>query len=87
MKVSAATSCPPPPHTHTQVLPTLEAWRVKAQVGGRISEACMLHAHLAYLFKAVQVAELDVFSAVTLLSANIFLQHNYGFSVEVGGEV
>lgn len=57
-----------------QVFATLDGWRVKAVSAGRLPEACLLHAHLAYLYKAVTAAELDARSALTLLSANIFLQ-------------
>jgi hypothetical protein len=82
-----------------RMMPMIEVW-VKRAVRERKSQAlCVLWAHLAYIFKNIDLSALDAdlceVAAMTILSAQIFLTATYQFDVEpplvqgrrwVGGE-
>jgi len=60
----------------------LEDWRMKAMAQDDLTTACVLHAHLGYLFRYCTFGSYDVKSITTLLSCQIFLTHNFGFQTE-----
>jgi hypothetical protein len=86
----------------------LEQWRSKLVQADEISGACIVHTHMAYIFRFAHCAcsasdktgnntpnapmDPDALSArltwkaiETLLSCQIYLTHNYGFSMEAPG--
>lgn len=75
----------------------LEHWRYKSVRQDDISEACVVHAHMGYIFyNIVQSSsaaedlrdnkEMTWKAVETLLSCQIYLTHNYGFTVEAPTE-
>ena len=70
---------------HTKVFPILAKWTIKAKADGKVIEACMLHAHLAYLFRNVEAEELDCRIVFTMLASQIYLFNNYRYDLDVQG--
>jgi hypothetical protein len=68
-----------------QVYPMLERWVAHAVKLDDMATACMLHAHLAYLFLHLSYEELSPKIAVTLLSSQIFLNSHYHFHSQLKG--
>jgi hypothetical protein len=64
----------------------LERWFDRASRSKDVRAACAVAAHLALLFSSTPPEELSAEGAATLLSAEVFLAHNFDWSVE-GQEV
>lgn len=58
-------------------------WIKKAKEDGRINIASMLHAHLAYLFRNVQVEDLDPTKVFSILASQIFLFSNFKYDIDL----
>jgi hypothetical protein len=65
-----------------QVHPLLMIWCRKCTDEKRVSEACILWAHMAYIFKGVTTEQLDEQAVTTILVAQMFLHNNYTFDAE-----
>lgn len=65
-----------------QIYPLLESWCRKCTEEKRINEACVLHAHMAYIFKGITAEQLDQKAVVSLLTAQMFLHNNYNFDAD-----
>ncbi|PRP79727.1 hypothetical protein PROFUN_12661 [Planoprotostelium fungivorum] len=63
-----------------QVYPMLERWVEHAIKVDDLPTACLLYAHLAYLFLHSSYDELTPSNVVTLLSSQIFLNSHYHFN-------
>ena len=61
----------------------LEKWTKKATKDKKMSTACSLWAHMAYLYKNVVPMQLNYRTVSTLLVSQIFLNVNYRFDAEV----
>jgi hypothetical protein len=66
-----------------QVLKIITRWIKKAKDEGLISIACMLHAHLAYLFRNIQSHELNPMTVFSWLSCQVFLFNNYKYDLDL----
>ena len=57
----------------------LEAWLTRAGLSDG-DDACLIHAHLLYLYKNHRINELDFTSVSTILSSQVFLNINHRFT-------
>ena len=72
----------------TGVFPMLERWCQLVTRANDISTACVLHAHMAYMYKNVQGHELTRPIVTTILAAQVFLTTRYVYDIDVKpGEV
>lgn len=62
--------------------PTLARWVRYATNAQQLGRACVVYAHLAYLYRNVLEAELDRRAVATLLTAQIFLNVHYAYDAE-----
>ena len=69
-----------------RVFPLLERWCAHAVKVQNISLACVIHAHLAFLYKNVLPEELDTRIVSTLLCAQIFLTTRHHFDTDAEGK-
>ena len=62
----------------------LEQWRAKLSLGDNLSENCEVLAHMAFIFRNAEHEEngLDEWSVKTLITAQVFLSHNFAFDLE-----
>ena len=60
-----------------RVFKIIARWIKKAKEEGRMFLACMLHAHLAFIYRNVQKEDLTPTVVFALLSCQIFLFNNY----------
>ena len=65
------------------VFPLLERWAVVAIKGHRMAHACIVQAHLVFMFKNVEEQDLTKKIVSTMLIAQQFLTINYRYDVEV----
>jgi hypothetical protein len=66
----------------SQAIPTLEYW-VDPTRNKDVDVACLVHAHLLYLFKNYTYEELDYRAVSVLLSSQVYLTINHRFSSNV----
>ena len=66
-----------------KVFKIIARWIKKAKQDGYISKACMLHAHLSFLYKNVETVDLDARVVFSLLASQIYLFNNYRFDLDV----
>ena len=59
-------------------------WTKRSKDSGKICEACMLHAHLAFIYRNINDNELDIRSIFTMLASQIFLFNNYKYDLDIG---
>ena len=72
----------------TGVFPMLERWCQLVTRSNDITTACVLHAHMAYMYKNVQGHELNRAIVTTILAAQVFLTTRYVYDIDVKpGEV
>jgi hypothetical protein len=69
-----------------QAFKMIARWIRKAKDEGQMKVACLLHAHLAYLFRNIQTAELNSSSVFAILSCQIFLFNNYKYDLDIDEE-
>jgi hypothetical protein len=65
-----------------QAFPMLERWLQLATRANDIPTACILHAHLAYLFRNVSKDELTRPIVTTLIAAQVFLTTRYVYDLD-----
>ncbi len=68
---------------HDKVFKMIARWINKAKEEGRSSTACMLHAHLAYLFRNIQAEELTPTIVFASMASQIFLFNNYRYDLDL----
>jgi hypothetical protein len=66
----------------SQAVPTLEYW-VDPSRNKNVNIACLVHAHLLYLFKNYDYEELDYRAVSILMSSQVYLTINHRFSSKV----
>lgn len=66
-----------------RVFRILARWIKKAKTDGKMHIACMLHAHLAFLYRNVQIEDLTPTIVFSLLSCQIFLFNNYKYDLDL----
>jgi hypothetical protein len=66
-----------------KVFKIIARWIVKAKRDGLMSQACMLHAHLAYLYRNVEEGELNPRIVFTSLASQIFIFNNYKYDIDI----
>lgn len=71
---------------NTAVVPMLEAWYNRCVKKQQKLECCILHAHIAFIFKNVTADQLDFTSVSALLCSQVFLHHNYMTDYEVSDD-
>ena len=64
---------------HNRARAMLEAWLTRAGLSDG-DDACLIHAHLLYLYKNHRINELDFTSVSTILSSQVFLNINHRFT-------
>eukprot|EP00976_Prorocentrum_cordatum_P035527 722461-Prorocentrum_minimum.AAC.1 len=67
---------------HAQLLPILSGWCERCMREGRVNQASIVHAHLAYMHRNVEMADLDLRMVKTFLVAQMWLRTNYNFGYE-----
>jgi hypothetical protein len=58
-------------------------WINKAKKDGHYADACMLHAHLAFIFRNVEPEQLNARIVFTLLASQIFLFNYFKYDIDV----
>jgi hypothetical protein len=66
-----------------RVFRILARWIKKAKIDGKMHVACMLHAHMAFLYRNVQKEDLNPTVVFALLSCQIFLFNNYKYDLDL----
>jgi hypothetical protein len=64
------------------VFKILIRWIKKCKEDDSIGQACMLHAHMAYLFKNVEYDELDAHKVFSLLGSQVFISSNLKYDLD-----
>ena len=64
---------------HNRARPLLETWLTRAGLSDG-DDACLIHAHLLYLFKNHRINELEFTSVSTIMSSQVFLNINHRFT-------
>lgn len=71
---------------NTVVFPMLEKWYYRLIKQKELQKACILRAHLAYLFRNMTEADLSFTNVSTLLCSQVFLTINTKFDVDISVE-
>lgn len=71
---------------NTVVFPMLERWHARVVKKKELHKACVVSAHLAYLFRNLREADLNYTNVSTLLCAQVFLTINFRFDVDISVE-
>lgn len=71
---------------NTVVFPMLERWYARVVRKKELHKACVVSAHLAYLFRNLRDADLNYTNVSTLLCAQVFLTINFRFDVDISVE-
>lgn len=58
-------------------------WIKKSKKEGKMAQACMLHAHLAFLYRNVEAADLNARIVFTSLASQIFIFNNYKYDLDL----
>jgi hypothetical protein len=66
-----------------KVFRIIARWTVVAKREGLMSQACMLHAHLAFLYRNVEETELTPRIVFTSLASQIFIFNNYKYDLDI----
>lgn len=66
-----------------RVFKILARWIKKAKADGKVIICCMLHAHLAFLYRNVTKEELTPTIVFSILSCQIFLFNHYKFDLDL----
>ncbi len=66
-----------------KIFKIIARWINKCKEDGKMSTACMLHAHLAYLFRNVQAEDLNPSIVFSVLASQIFLFNNYKYDLDL----
>eukprot|EP00958_Prasinococcus_capsulatus_P016955 scaffold1900_cov389-Prasinococcus_capsulatus_cf.AAC.31 len=67
---------------HGTVFRVLERWYDDCAKRRMIRDACVIRAHITYLFKDLKYEHIDERIAVSMLSSQLFLNANHGFAIE-----
>ena len=67
-----------------EVFKILIRWIKKCKEEDSIAHACMLHAHLAYLFRNVESEQLDAYKVFALLGSQVFISSNLKYDLDHG---
>ena len=70
-----------------QVFKIIARWIKKAKDDGKMTIACMLHAHLAFIFRNMQYEEMSTLSVFAMLSCQVFLFNNYKYDLDLDESV
>lgn len=68
---------------NTVVFPMLERWQARVIKKKELHKACVVSAHLAYLFRNLRPQDLNYTNVSTLLCAQVFLTINFRFDVDI----
>jgi hypothetical protein len=68
---------------NNKVFRIIARWIRAAKNEGSISQACMLHAHLAFLYRNIDESNMDTRDVFTLLASQIFLFNNYKHDLDM----
>jgi hypothetical protein len=66
-----------------KIFKIIARWIKRAKEDGHIAIACMLHAHIAYLFRNVEYAELTPTKVFAILASQIFLFSNFKYDIDL----
>ena len=58
-------------------------WIKRAKSAGKLSQACMLHAHLAFIYRNVEAEDLNPRNVFAILASQIFLYNYFKFDVDL----
>ena len=64
----------------------LARWINKSKKESSISQACMLHAHLAYIYRDVEYDDLNPKIVFTSLACQIYLFNNFKYDIDIDPE-
>ena len=67
-----------------RVLKVLARWIKRCKKEGRIINACMIHAHLAFLYRNVEAEDLDDRKIFTMLASQVYLFSNINMDLDAG---
>ena len=70
----------------SNVFRVLERWLKKALQVQDMVTACIVHAHLIYVFKNTEPAEYDFTAVSVMLTSQVFLTSRYRYNVEAGSD-
>ena len=70
----------------SKVFIIIARWINKSKKEGLVPQACMLHAHLAYIYKDIEYEELNPKIVFTILASQIYLQNNFKYDIDVSVE-
>lgn len=71
---------------NTVVFPMLEKWYTRVIKRKEINKACILRAHLAYLFRNMSETDLNFTNVSSLLCSQVFLTINFKFDIDISVE-
>jgi hypothetical protein len=66
-----------------KVFKLIARWIKKSKEEGLMHQACMLHAHFAFLFRNVEAADLTPRIVFSMLSSQVFLFNNYKYDIDL----
>lgn len=66
-----------------KVFKIIARWTKKAKEEGKMHEACILHAHLAFLFRNIEKEDLTPRIVFSTLASQIFLFNNYKYDLDL----
>ncbi len=69
-------------HLNKAVFPMIEQWLARAAKGDDVETACVLHAHLLFLFKNVSAEDLSLTVVGVLLTSQVWLMVHFRFEGE-----
>ena len=58
-------------------------WIKRAKHAGKLSQACMLHAHLAFIYRNVEAEDLNPRVVFSILASQIFLYNYFKYDVDL----
>ena len=61
----------------------LARWIKCAKLDGKMETACMLHAHLAFLYRNVEIDSLSPRTVFAMLSSQVFLFNNFDYNLDI----
>jgi hypothetical protein len=66
-----------------KVFVIIARWITKSKKDNLIAQACMLHAHLAYIYKDIEYEDLNPKIVFTSLACQIYLFNNFKYDIDV----
>jgi hypothetical protein len=71
----------------TKLFKIVARWIKRAKMEGKMMLACKLHAHLAFIYRNIEVSELNAKNVFAQFASQIFLANNFKYDLEFGEEV